>query len=259
VEADRNRLLSLEITFEAFERLYEGSKPTRLGELFTVSLLGMLVNLVGVFAFGHHHHGHSHGHSHDHSHGHDGDGHAHGHSHDNENMQGIYLHVLADTLGSLSVVVSTALMSVWGWAGWDPLASVFISILILLSSKPLIVSSARRLLLSIPNDTEYNLRNVLAGISQQRGVVGCAAPKFWVDDRGGGHTGDKLLGIVHVVAARGASMDEVRDGVSDFLLKNGMDITVQVEREGDGGCWCAAGRPTFTPVTPMTPMGPKQL
>jgi solute carrier family 30 (zinc transporter), member 5/7 len=211
----------------------------------------MLVNLVGVFAFGHHHHGHGHSHDHGHDHG-------HGHSHDNENMQGIYLHVLADTLGSLSVVVSTALTSVWGWAGWDPLASVFISVLILLSSKPLIVSSARRLLLSIPDGTEYNLREVLAGICQQRGVAACAAPKFWVNDRGGSEACDKLLGIVHVVAARGASLDEVRDGVRNYLRKSGIDITVQVERDGDTSCWCNAGR-SATPMTPRLPVGPKQL
>lgn len=44
--------------------------------LLFISFVGLLVNLVGIFAFNH---GHAHGHSHDH-HGHD-----HGHS---ANMQG---------------------------------------------------------------------------------------------------------------------------------------------------------------------------
>ena len=68
------------------------------------------------------HHGHSHdGHDHSHGHSHGGGGHDHGHSHagggggggghdhghshsltNNANMKGVFLHVLADTLGSVS-------------------------------------------------------------------------------------------------------------------------------------------------------------
>lgn len=50
--------------------------------LFLVSLLGFIVNLVGIFAFQHGggHHGHSHGGSHGHSHS-TGHGHSHGSGH----------------------------------------------------------------------------------------------------------------------------------------------------------------------------------
>lgn len=263
---DLGRLLSVEIAFEAFERLWEGTKTKRLGELFIVSSMGLAVNLVGMMAFGHHHHGHDHGHSHGHSHDHDHDhGHDHGHSHthddhghghqgcsshDNENMHGIYLHVLADTLGSVSVIVSTILTSMWGWSGWDPLASCLIAALIFLSSKPLVVSCAKRLLLSVPEDTEYTMRNTLGGILQQRGVVSYTAPKLWLDDRTGSRGGSRLVGVVHVAVARGVGMDEARERVREYLLREGIDATVQVEREGDNGCWCARGR---TPATPATP------
>ncbi|KKF93219.1 Zinc transporter 5 [Ceratocystis platani] len=218
-------LLSVEITFEAFERIWEGTETKRLGELLAVSVMGMVVNLVGMFAFGHHHHGHSHG-GHDHSHGDGGCG-----GHDNENMQGIYLHVLADTLGSASVVVSTLLTYFTGHSFWDQLASVFISVLILGSSKPLIMSAARRLLLGIPDNIEYNLRNTLSGIAQQRGVLAYSVPKFWMDDRLGRE--NRLLGFVHVVAVKGASLEDVRDRVQNYLSQHNMDIVVQVEREGD--------------------------
>jgi solute carrier family 30 (zinc transporter), member 5/7 len=287
----RRRLLSLEIVFEAFERIWEGTKTIRLGELFIVSALGLLVNLVGMLAFGHHHHGpghnHSHGHEHDHGHSHghshshadnrgqhdhdhdhdhgnggcsgekhshDGHSHTHtrGHSHDNENMQGIYLHVMADTLGSVSVVASTALTYFTGWAGWDPIASCVIAFLIAISSRPLIMACAKRLLLTIPDDVEYSLRNTLAGILQQRGVVGYSTPKFWIDDRSGSDSGDKLQGVVHVVAARGASLDDVRDRVRTYFFQYGMDIVVQVEREGDNTCWCGVGR---SPISPQNTRG----
>lgn len=246
----------MEIAFEAFERLWEGTQTKRLGELFIVSSLGLAVNMVGMMAFGHHHHhghdhGHSHGHDHDHGHEHDhSHGHGHGHSHDNENMHGIYLHVLADTLGSVSVIVSTALTHWWGWAGWDPLASCLIAGLIFFSTKPLVKSCARQLLLGVPENAEYNLRNTLSGIVQQRGVVSYSTPKFWMDDRGGGDSGDRLVGIVHIVAARSAVLEDVRARVSDYLSKEGVSAVVQVEREGDNSCWCTRGRAPPTPQTP---------
>lgn len=256
-------LISVEIMTEACERILEGRETKRLGELFIVSTLGLVVNLVGMKAFGHHHHGHGHSHgcnghahghhhshSHEHSHGqhtHDAKKHDHprgSHSHDNENMHGIYLHVLADTLGSAAVIASTILTHFWKWPGWDPLASFLIAVLILLSALPLVKSSARRLLLTIPPEIEYNLRDALSGINGLRGVVGYAAPKFWIDDRnaGEGVPANKLLGVMHVVAARGADMDDVRDRVRNYLLDRNIDVTLQVEREGDPSCWCGAGR-----------------
>jgi zinc transporter 5/7 len=159
-------------------------------------------------------------------------------------MYGIYLHVLADTLGSAAVIVSTILTHFWKWSGWDPLASFLIAVLILLSALPLVKSAARRLLLTIPPEVEYNLRDTLSGITSLRGVVGYAAPKFWIDDRnnGEGAPPNRLLGVMHVVAARGADMEDVRDRVRNYLLEHGIDATLQVEREGDTSCWCGVGR-----------------
>ncbi|KAI1208472.1 cation efflux protein [Annulohypoxylon truncatum] len=261
-------LISLEIMFEGFERLLEGRETKRLRELFIVSTLGLVVNLLGIFAFGSHghshghDHSHSHGHSHDlsHSHSHDkdhdhhehkhehkhshghGHNHAHSHDHDNENMHGIYLHILADTLGSASVIVSTVLTYFIPWSGWDPLASFLIAYLILITATPLVKSSAQRLLLTIPADTEYNLRNTLSEITNQRGVASYSVPKFWVDDGVGSESGVRLLGVMHVAAVRGADLEEVRDRVQNYLNKRGIDLTIQMEREGDTTCWCGMGR-----------------
>ncbi|KAI1660695.1 cation efflux protein [Daldinia decipiens] len=266
-------LISLEIMFEGFERLLEGRETKRLRELFIVSTLGLVVNLLGIFAFGSHghshghshDHGHSHGHSHSHSHGKDhdhdckshhehdnghnhnhshshGHGHAHSHSHENENMHGIYLHILADTLGSASVIISTVLTYLVPWSGWDPLASFLIAYLILITAIPLVKSSAQRLLLTIPADTEYNLRNALSEITSQRGVASYSVPKFWVDDGASSESGGRLLGVIHVAAVRGADLEDVRDRVQSYLGKHGIDLTIQMEREGDATCWCGMGR-----------------
>ncbi|KAH6644000.1 cation efflux family-domain-containing protein [Boeremia exigua] len=174
-------LVSVEIIFDAFERLWEGHELQRLNELLIVSILGFLVNIVGLTAFGHAHHGHGHSHDHgDHDHG-------HGHSHDNENMQGIFLHILADALGSVAVIISTLLTKYYGWSGWDPIASCIIAILIFLSAIPLVKSAGMRLMLSLPTDAEYGVRNTLQELSSLRGVVGYTVPKFWLEDEGAAH------------------------------------------------------------------------
>lgn len=168
-------LVSVEIIFDAFERLWEGHELARLNELLIVSVLGLLVNLLGLTAFGHAHHGHSHG----------GDsGCSHG---DSENMQGIFLHILADALGSVAVIISTLLTKYYGWSGWDPLASCIIALLIFFSAIPLVRTSGLRLLLSLPADVEYNTRETLQELSSLRGVVGYSAPKFWLEDEGAAH------------------------------------------------------------------------
>jgi hypothetical protein len=50
-----------------------------------------------------------------------------GHSH---NVRGVFLHVLADTLRSVGVILSTLLIQYYGWTEFDRIASPFISILI---------------------------------------------------------------------------------------------------------------------------------
>ncbi|TVY81037.1 putative zinc transporter cis4 [Lachnellula suecica] len=259
-------LISIEIMIEATERLADGRETKRLAELFVVSALGLAVNLIGMACFGHHghaghdhgghshshekaeshdHHGHDHhdhDHSHDHSHGslegHSHAGHSHGHSHDNENMHGIFLHVLADTMGSAAVMLSTALIYLVGWNGWDPLASCVIAILIFMSSIPLIKSSAKKLLLTVPDDVEYNLRATLAGVSDLRGVASYTVPRFWMGDKNSGSEGEQVLGVMHIIATRGSDIDDVRERTRDFLLGKDVDVVLQVEKDGDMSCWC---------------------
>jgi len=107
---------------------------------------------------------------------------AHNHSHANENLTGIYLHILADTMGSVAVIVSTLLTAYTGWSGWDPLASFLIAVLIIAASVPLVAGAAKRLMLTLPADAEYRVRSALQELSGLRGIAGYAVPRFWLDD-----------------------------------------------------------------------------
>ncbi|KAF8253793.1 cation efflux protein [Wilcoxina mikolae CBS 423.85] len=216
-------LISIEIVFEALERLKSPTEMARLGELFVVSTAGLAVNMVGIFAFDH---AHMHGggdHGHSHSHG--------AHAHGGDNMHGIFLHILADALGSVSVVISTLLIHYTSWPGFDPLASMLIAILIFASSVPLVTSAAKNLLLTVDAGTEYTLRETLAGISVLPGVMGYQATRFWESEKGA------LRGVVHVSAE--GDTEIVRRRVEEWLKQNveGVDVTVVVEKGGET-CWC---------------------
>ncbi|XP_071116846.1 zinc transporter 7-like [Haliotis cracherodii] len=234
-----NGLFLLFIAFfimsEAVERAVEPPE-VKHERLFVVSVLGFLVNLVGIFAFQHGHshggggHGHSHsigghGHSHglglqekeeDHGHSHKGHGHSHeghghsheshGHSHDNHGhshgdkgdeghghnhagtkpqssqsqiMEGVFLHILADTLGSVGVIISSALIHFFGWMVADPICSMFIAILIGISVLPLLRDSIGILMQRTPRQLDHVLPGCYNRVSQLEGVYSLQEPHFW--------------------------------------------------------------------------------
>lgn len=54
-----------------------------------------------------------------------------------------------DTLGSVGVIISTILIRFYGWTGFDPIASLFIAILIAASVVPLVIDTGRILALDV--------------------------------------------------------------------------------------------------------------
>ena len=145
--------------------------------LLVVSILGFLVNLVGIFVFqhggaagghGHSHGGDGHGHSHDH-------GHSHGGKKDGERsqiMQGVFLHILADTLGSVGVIISAILMQLFGWMIADPVCSIFIAVLIALSVGSLVADSVAILMQRSPKALDSSLPDAYQKVMQLEGVQG---------------------------------------------------------------------------------------
>ncbi|PWN51265.1 cation efflux protein [Violaceomyces palustris] len=178
-------LISIFIVFEAIQRILDPPEMSNNVQLLIVSAMGLGVNLFGMFAMGGHHHhhghGHSHGHGHDHGHGH---GHSHGHDHHghSHNMMGVYLHVMADTLGSVGVIISTLLIQKFGWTGFDPIASLFIAFMIVASVIPLVLEAGRVLCLDMGEDKEREVLSALEEIKHVRGVASYSAPRFWPKD-----------------------------------------------------------------------------
>lgn len=73
---------------------------------------------------------------------------------------GVFLHVLADTLGSVGVIVSTLLIQSFGWNIADPICSLFIAALIFISVLPLVKETALILLLRTPEELQQPLASI---------------------------------------------------------------------------------------------------
>ncbi|XP_046917655.2 solute carrier family 30 member 7 [Dermatophagoides farinae] len=232
---------------EAIERAIEPPE-VKHERLFIISILGLFVNIIGIFVFQHggSHHGHSHGgghgHSHsshdhhehhhhhqqpemtnmmnsdpynfvtvnghhhsaksvgyndpyqpyqssNHNHSHDtggvvasSDHHSHSHSHGgptNQILKGVFLHIVADTLGSVGVIISALLMSQFGWMIADPLCSMFISLLIVISVYPLLTESGAILMQRQPRELDTILPNCYRRVTQLNGVTNIQEAHFW--------------------------------------------------------------------------------
>ncbi|KAI4387251.1 hypothetical protein MLD38_005096 [Melastoma candidum] len=94
-----------------------------------------------------------------------------GHRHVDHNMEGISLHVLADTMGSVGVVISTLLIKYKGRLIADPASSIFISIMIISSVFPLLRNSAEILLQRLPQTHEQEMFETLDEEVRMKGVT----------------------------------------------------------------------------------------
>ncbi|KAM9357753.1 zinc transporter 7 [Symphorus nematophorus] len=151
-----------------------------------------------------HHNKHSHGghgHSHDgHGHSHDGHGHSHGghgHSHGGHEdhcqdelhtpgkgsskqiLQGVLLHIIADTLGSVGVIISALLMQKYDLMIADPICSMLIALLIGVSVVPLLRESIGILMQRTPPSLDHALPECYQRVQQLQGVYNLQEPHFW--------------------------------------------------------------------------------
>jgi solute carrier family 30 (zinc transporter), member 5/7 len=187
-----------------------------------------------------HDHGHSHDSGHDHGHSHDSchdhhhdSGHDHGHSHTNrietderdENLIGVYLHVMADTLGSVGVITSTLLIKWFGWTIADPICSLAISIMILLSVIPLLKSSSRTLLHQQPDHITARIPELTDQILLVEGVVAVRECHIWKLD-GTTHVATLCLSVA-ITANEQTILSTVRPLVENL---GATQITIQIDK-----------------------------
>ncbi|GLU02007.1 hypothetical protein SLE2022_192800 [Rubroshorea leprosula] len=148
----------------------------------------------------------------------------HHHLHIDHNMEGIFLHVLADTMGSVGVVISTLLIKYKGWLVADPACSIFISVLIVSSVIPLLRNSAEILLQRVPRAHEQSLRKAIIDVKKMKGVSGIQNLHIW------SFTNTDVVGTLHLLISEEAEKDSIKAQVAHRMQDAGIkDLTLQVE------------------------------
>ncbi|WP_096182879.1 cation diffusion facilitator family transporter [Effusibacillus lacus] len=137
-------VVSLFIFWEAYERFLHPPQ-VQSGLMITVATIGLAANLVSAWVLSR------------------GDRHHH-----NLNVRGAFLHVLGDALGSAGAIAAGVIMLVTGWYYADPIISVMIGLLVLISSYRLLRDTVHVLLEGTP--THIDLRKVKQTMSCVAGV-----------------------------------------------------------------------------------------
>jgi zinc transporter 5/7 len=85
-------------------------------------------------------------------------------------MKGIYLHMLADSLGSLGVIISTICVKYYGLLFADSLSSFILACFILASAIPFLKETISRLVLETPPGLKRKLTEVQKELSVISGI-----------------------------------------------------------------------------------------
>ena len=254
--------LCFSITMESFKRFYEPEKIHQPVLILAVGTMGLVVNLLGLFLF--HEHG-GHGHSHGHTHERETNSHisaianrdgkegektdqgnlnaiavqqhtqSSGHSHlnaksepgGNLNMRGVFLHVMADALGSVIVIISALIM--WKVPDWkltnyvDPGLSLIMVILMLWSVWPLFIGSALILLQTVPTHIDIDLlkRKFLESID---GISAVHEFHVWQ------LVGNRIIASAHITCLNSSEYMEIAESAKEFFHNEGIhSTTIQLE------------------------------
>ncbi len=134
--------VSILIFIEAYRRLR--SPPEVHGALMmSVAAGGLVVNLISLWLL-------------------------HGGKEESLNVQGAWLHVLTDTLGSVATILAAGLIWLFQWWWADPLTSVIVGLLVVFSSWRLIAEAVSILMESAPRGID--VERVRGSLSEIPGV-----------------------------------------------------------------------------------------
>jgi cobalt-zinc-cadmium efflux system protein len=117
-------LIAFEILREAWSR-FQNPEPVLAVPMLVIAVVGLAVNLIVAFALREH-------------------------DHDDLNTRSAFLHVLGDALASVGVIGAGIAILFTGWIWLDPLVSVLIGLLILLSSGRVLKESVHILAEGMP-------------------------------------------------------------------------------------------------------------
>lgn len=217
--------IAISIFSEAWQR-WQNPQPVKSLELLVIATIGLVANLIVVFVLGGHHH--------------DEDDEHHEGEREDLNVRSAYLHVLGDAISSVGVIVAAVLIWATGWLWVDPLVSMLIGVLILVSSWRVLRSSLHILIEGAPEG--LSVEQVGRELADIAGVQGVHDLHVW--SLCSGHT---ALSAHVVVADQSLGQAEGLLGELKQRLNDRFGIehtTIQLECAscGQGRIVCAAER-----------------
>ena len=146
------------------------------------------------------------------------------------NVEGAYLEVLADTVGSVAVIVGAAAVAVTGWTWVDPGVGVAIGLWILPRTYRLARQALRILIEAAPAGVD--LQRLSADLAALPGVVDVHDVHVWT------LTSEMEAASAHLMVRAGTDSHGVLDQARD-VLRDGYGVghaTLQVEPDDHTGC-----------------------
>ena len=146
------------------------------------------------------------------------------------NVQGAYLEVLSDLVGSVGVIVGAGVMAVTGWAWVDPVVGVAIGLFILPRTIRLGSQALRILVQAAPPGVDLDVME--AELRALGGVVDVHDLHVWT------LTSEMDVASAHIMVCSGTDAHGVLDEAREILRENhGIDhATLQVEPDTHRGC-----------------------
>ncbi len=195
--------ISVYIFYEAFQRFFAPPEVQSTGMLI-ISSIGLLVNIIAAWIL------------------------MGGDKDENLNVRSAFLHVLGDMLGSVGAIVAALLIMFFGWTLADPIASVIVAVLIIISGFRVTKESFHILMEGAPS--QINSDQVKAALGGIPAVVEIHDLHIWTIT-----SGYPVLSC-HITISDDAVNDEILHQAQkilhdDFHVEHS---TIQVEKVSSG-------------------------
>jgi cobalt-zinc-cadmium efflux system protein len=142
-------LICLYIFYEAYQR-FLAPEPVRSPEMLVIAFVGLVANGAAILVL---------------------------REGESLNVRSAFLHVLGDTLSSVGIIVGGVVMLFTGWYVVDPLISVLIAFLILVSAYRVMVEAVNVLLEATPKGID--LKEVVEAMREVEGVLDVHDVHIW--------------------------------------------------------------------------------
>lgn len=189
-------LISIWIVFEAIRRLRTPAEIDA-GAMMLIAFIGLVANMLSAWVL-------------------------HRERKNSINVEGAFLHVLVDMLGSVAVLLAGLVVRTTGFQAADVIASFLIAALVLPRAWQLMAHSTRILLEQVPAD--FDVESVAPALRALPGVIDIHDLHLWSLD------GVSVLATVHVVKKPDLDSAPVLDQAQKTLRSLGIEhSTIQVE------------------------------